>query len=83
MEYTAMNFFLFINNSLTFHSDKHQSGFRFKTPEKQDFQDQRQGVVGFSHCLFLSVLLVTLETMAPTTLMSLKFISPKGQVSTS
>ena len=50
MEYTAMNFFLFINNSLTFHSDKHQSGFRFKTPEKQDFQDQRQGVVGFSHC---------------------------------
>lgn len=44
-------FFLFINNSLTFCSDKHQSGFGFKTPEKQDFQDQRQGVVGFSHCL--------------------------------
>ena len=31
-------FFLFINNSLTFCSDKHQSGFGFKTPEKQDFQ---------------------------------------------
>lgn len=51
MEYIAMHFFLFINNSLTFCSDKHQSGFGFKTPEKQGFQDQRQGVVSFSHCL--------------------------------